>query len=612
MNQRPQPSYVTLSNLFADRLFVVPAYQRLYSWEKQQLDELFSDLCDLSNKGADVDHYMGGIVLHTLPNKTYTIGAEDYCQCDVVDGQQRLTTLIILLKCIQLELADLLADLLKRGDDPQYLKSIKVTKEELDNIKVSVKVSEKQLTETLIKPMGQLLLLQLNNPTQHIFDRFIREGREPDKNDLKTQADRKLASAIRECKAFVNQWQKGFGNPAQSLLELSLLIKNRLGFVVYETVDERTVHSIFESLNSRGRPVDPLDKTKTVIMRAVYQSGAPAHVIANQIQSLQKLWAQIYEEMGKKGLPGEQILRVAATLKFGPEKGKPLSTAKALKRINEQISKNPSNGLDFSDLLLRCAVKLNEVYRAPERGKLSEILQARLLAVAIELATDLEDDQRKKLIDQLERVTFRIYGLSGKDARYQVGKYVGLAVNIHRQELRTYEEIMNKLNELGKGYPIDAAVDNGLANKRQEDPEMCRYVLWEYEIDLARKQGAVVPENVRREIFHSTAEQSIEHIFPRNVNAQGWINKIPQNPSEHVDRIGNLLLLPVSLNKQASDKPFADKKEVYKKSQLRMAMEVCQEKDWGLKQIEQREQRIMDFAKRRWADLDPKPGVIGN
>ena len=303
-------------------------------------------------------------------------------------------------------------------------------------------------------------------------------------------------------------------------------------------------------------------------------------------------------------MPGEQLLRVAATLNFGrPGKGKPLSTAKALKRINEQISKNPSDGLDFSDLLLRCAVKLNEVYRAPERGKLSEILQARLLAVAIELATDLEDDQRKKLIDQLERVTFRIYGLFGKDARYQVGKYVGLAVNIHRQELRTYEEIMNKLkNELGKEYPIDEAVQNGLANKRQEDPEMCRYVLWEYEIDLARKQDAVVPENVRREIFHSTAEQSIEHIFPRNVNAQGWDNKIP---SEHVDRIGNLLLLPVSLNKKAGDKPFAKKKEFYRDSKLCMADEVRQEKDWGLKQIVQREKRIMDFAKHRWADLDP-------
>ena len=600
MSQRPQPSYVTLFTLFADRLFVVPEYQRLYSWEKQQLDELFSDLRDLSKKAED--HYMGGIVLHTL--SAYTIGSEKYRQCDVVDGQQRLTTLIILLKCIQLELADLLADLLKRGDDPQYLKSIKVTKEELDNIKVSVKVSEKQLTETLIKPMGQLLLLQLNNPTQHIFDRFIRNGTEPGKNDLKTLADRNLASAIRECKAFVNQWQKGFGNPAQSLLELSLLIKNRLGFVVFETVDERTVHTIFESLNSRGRPVDPLDKTKTVIMRAVYQSGEPKQVIDNQIQSLQKLWAQIYEEMGKKGLPGEQLLRVAATLNFGrPGKGKPLSTAKALKRINEQISKNPSDGLDFSDLLLRCAVKLNEVYRAPERGKLSEILQARLLAVAIELATDLEDDQRKKLIDQLERVTFRIYGLFGKDARYQVGKYVGLAVNIHRQELRTYEEIMNKLkNELGKEYPIDEAVQNGLANKRQEDPEMCRYVLWEYEIDLARKQDAVVPENVRREIFHSTAEQSIEHIFPRNVNAQGWDNKIP---SEHVDRIGNLLLLPVSLNKKAGDKPFAKKKEFYRDSKLCMADEVCEKEDWGLEQIKEREKRIMDFAKHRWADLDP-------
>jgi len=242
MNQRPQPSYVTLSNLFADRLFVVPAYQRLYSWEKQQLDELFSDLRDLSNKAEDEDHYMGGIVLHTL--KTCKIGGKEYRRCDVVDGQQRLTTLIILLKCIQLELADLL----KRGVDPQHLS---------DDIKVDdIRVAEEELTKTLMKPKDQLLLLQLNNLTRHIFNRFISEGREPDKNDLKTQADRNLASAIRECKAFLKQWQKGFSNPAQSLIKLLLLINNRLGFVVFETVDKRTVHTIFESLNSRGRPVD--------------------------------------------------------------------------------------------------------------------------------------------------------------------------------------------------------------------------------------------------------------------------------------------------------------------------------------------------------------------
>jgi uncharacterized protein with ParB-like and HNH nuclease domain len=377
MNQRPQPFYVTLSKLFADRLFVVPVYQRLYSWEKQQLDELFSDLRDLSKKAEDEDHYMGGIVLHTLPDKTCTIGGKDYLQCDVVDGQQRLTTLIILLKCIQLELADLLkqleriqlelADLLKQLELADLLKG-DVDSQNLDDIMADIKLAEEDLKKTLIKPKGQLLLLQLNNPTQYIFEQFIKEGK-VDKNDLKTQADRKLASAIKECKAFVNNWQKGSGNPAQSLIEkgsgnpaqslidllrlinnrrdLLRLINNRLGFVVYETVDERTVHTIFESLNSRGRPVDPLDKTKTVIMRAVYQSGEPKHVIDNQIQSLQKPWAQIYKEMGEKGLPGEQILRVAATLKFGPEKGKPLSTAKALKRINEQISKNPSSGLDF-------------------------------------------------------------------------------------------------------------------------------------------------------------------------------------------------------------------------------------------------------------------------
>ena len=76
-----------------------------------------------------------------------------------------------------------------------------------------------------------------------------------------------------------------------------------------------------------------------------------------------------------------------------------------------------------------------------------------------------------------------------------------------------------------------------------------------------------------------------------------------QPVSEHVGRIGNLVLLPIKVNQQANNKPFADKKLVYKQHNLRMIREVCAESDWTLAEIDARERRILDWAEKQWADL---------
>ena len=79
--------------------------------------------------------------------------------------------------------------------------------------------------------------------------------------------------------------------------------------------------------------------------------------------------------------------------------------------------------------------------------------------------------------------------------------------------------------------------------------------------------------------------------FRRTLSAQRWQGKMRRKdqPEEHifqhVDRIGNLLLLPIVLNQEAKRKPFSDKKAVYAKHNLRMINEVCQEAAWTLDQI---------------------------
>jgi len=72
---------------------------------------------------------------------------------------------------------------------------------------------------------------------------------------------------------------------------------------------------------------------------------------------------------------------------------------------------------------------------------------------------------------------------------------------------------------------------------------------------------------------------------------------------DHVGRIGNLLLLPQSLNDEAKRKGFGEKKVSYEKHSMRSVHEVLKKSDWTLAEIEERESRIARFARKAWADV---------
>ncbi len=572
-----QPMYGVLQTLFADRVFRIPHYQRFYSWQSRQRTDLFSDIDKLANQGQEQHHFMATLVCFRTP-ETKAIGMHQYRVYDIVDGQQRLTTLIILLKCIELALSE---DSQDRGE----------------------------LAKILVKRDRQLILLQTNNANEHIFNSFLREGARPNPDNLRIQSDYNLEKAIKECDRFIGRWKTGRGIEA-----LMGIVLHRLGFVVYDTEDSRAVYTVFEVLNSRGLDVDWLDKTKSMLMGRAYELADP-QVAFFQIQSLQHQWGEIYRELSQKDVPGDEILRVTATLHFGVGAGTMRSAEDSLNRLRANCDAFDKPRL-LSSWLLECAQKLTEVHGDIFLGPVTGILHARLLAVAIKSAQGVSEQERKKLLDQWERVTFRIFGLYSRDSRTKVGDYVRLAAKIVGNDIntRTYNQIMSALRTLGAGYPVDQAVDVGLVGKDcyGNSPELCRYILWLYEEHLAALAGvgATVDEHERAIIWKKRAADSVEHIFPQTpAGAPGWAGKMSRNGqpreevTQHVGRIGNLLLLPIRLNQEASTQPFADKKAVYERHRLRMIQEVCRQTDWTLDQIDAREAEIVNWAKERWADV---------
>jgi hypothetical protein len=217
-----QPKFLTLADLLANRLFRIPQYQRSYSWESKHRADMFEDIKILREQ-PDRRHFMATVV--GLNRGRTTIVTDEYSVIEVVDGQQRLTTLVILLKAIQIALSRNPTDHVKLAGE---LQDILIKQDELS-----------------------LILLQMNHDPNGYFADYLRSGTTCKPDEAVTLADRALLNGIRDCQLFVQGWS--------DLIQLTSIVKNRLTFIFHEIDDEATVYSVFEVLNSRGLSVPWLD-----------------------------------------------------------------------------------------------------------------------------------------------------------------------------------------------------------------------------------------------------------------------------------------------------------------------------------------------------------------
>src|SRR5579863_398974 len=212
-----QPQYLSLTKLLDGRLFRIPEYQRAYSWTSHERKDLFGDVLRMHSKEPDEGHFMAAVVC--LRRQKQTLGTDEFHVVEVVDGQQRLTTLIVLLNCIKLALS--------KQD------------------RVEEKLA-RELGELLVKTEGdELLLLQTNHDSSQHFSTFLRKDKAQPSDTAKTIADLEILKCIEDCRRFISEWT----NQTDTLPSLAALLKNRLFFLLHEIEDERSVYTVFEVLN---------------------------------------------------------------------------------------------------------------------------------------------------------------------------------------------------------------------------------------------------------------------------------------------------------------------------------------------------------------------------
>ena len=556
------PQHYSLDDLLSKRLFRIPQYQRAYSWGRKQRSDLFEDISRSFRADDGRKHFMATIV--GLRRDMKTIITDEHQVIEVVDGQQRITTLVLLLKAISKAL------------DP------------LDAMERRVKTD---IEEILVKPdSASLLLLQTNHDTSSFFRNYILKGHSDSTQSAKTLADRELLAAIKECESFVQQWSKD-GN---SLTDLVGHLKNRLTFIFHEISAESVVYSVFEVLNSRGLAVSWFDRLKSMLMSVVFESDSGNN--QELIDEIHSTWSNIYRAVGLRLGLSTESLRFAATLRAESRPSKPLNAEDAVSTLLAQ-SRTAADAIETSYWLLAVTESVDSWRADRRRSAVTQIAHARLVAVALNLRDDIADEDKERILSRWEKVTFRIYGIYGKDARFAVGDYVRLAWDIKNRELSA-ERILSAISSIGKPYPsTERAVADELGGVNVYGERLSlielRYFFNRYEEHLAREAGQNFDNEQWNRIWEANAADSIEHILPQRAVV------------EHIHWLGNLTLLPPKLNSKLQDRSPKAKASAYRKTGLLVAEEAARrvrtKGRWSKQKILNREKEMLRWAAREWA-----------
>ncbi len=380
-------SLMNLQELFEDRYFVIPDYQRGYSWEKSQLEDLTQDIVNMFNKKHK--HFTGTIVAARVKN-----GSDIY---EIVDGQQRLTSLIILIKEI-----------------------ITHSTEEYSHLE---KTFIKRGTER--NPKNVLIL---NKETRECFEDVVIG------NNDSFNAEIKSHECIINAKKYFKGWIVKNDDKINQITEV---ITNNLGFLLYTPDSDKETGIMFEVINNRGKALSELEKIKNyfIYYSTVNGLGKLRQTVNDKWISIQKYLSQA----GKTNNDDENaFLRNCYLVFFDPNKTKSWSVYNQLK-IRFDVNKKDQKSIDqhlnemdrfvkfLSDSSMYYAYFFNEDffkshYQNVNQSYISESLKylrsqpTNASILPLYLAIMQRQDKMNEvsgLLKILEIVNFRLYMLPG-------------------------------------------------------------------------------------------------------------------------------------------------------------------------------------------------------
>ena len=246
------------------KIFIVPRFQRDYSWKEEHWEDLWYDLDNLDQEDF---HYMGYLVLQNSPTNEYT----------VIDGQQRLTTLSI----IALAVIQHIRELIEKNIDTQNNK-------EREKLLMDAYLGYKDPASLIAKSK-----LTLNRNNDDFYQSYIMRFRKPITRGRLKPSEKFLIEAV---EYFYSKIKIKFGidiSGEELANFLDKKIANQLMFTFITVDDDLNAYKVFETLNSRGVRLSPTDLLKNYLFMAAAQNGE------TDIDQAERQWQSINNILGR-------------------------------------------------------------------------------------------------------------------------------------------------------------------------------------------------------------------------------------------------------------------------------------------------------------------------
>ena len=618
----------SISKFFTEKLFRIPDYQRGYAWTEKQLKEFWNDIEQLEESK---NHYVGVLTLESVPTEitknweddSWIINSKNYEPYYIVDGQQRLTTVIILLQSL--------------------IESIEIN-QKLNYTSVE-EIKKKFIFESKDNGISRSYIFgyEKDNPSYEFLKNFIfQENSTSGYNNEITIYTHNLERA----KLFFSEKLKNF-----SLNEKELIFKKitqNLLFNIYAISSEIDVFVTFETMNNRGKPLTNLELLKN---RLIYLS-TKLNCHDDDKKVLRKIindgWKGVYHYLGinkDNPLSDDRFLIVHRDLFFGKElfdnekniyryryhryrnerEDYLLEQKFNLKNINsndniivvnlikdyvESLQKSVIIWNNLNNPLLCDSFEIEEKLYLDKLNKQGDTDVLRLLLVVYQ--KNISKAVRLKILKKLEQFGFLSF-LTSWRFRIEEIDYHEYAYKLYSNEIKIndfYSIVEDKINILLNHPEFVEKVSEYFNDTNFYNWPGIRYFLYEYEQSLFSK-SKTKKAKLDWQLFKEEAHDfiTVEHIFPQTVKNECWkknfsIYGIKQRRLLN-NSLGNLLPLSKPKNSSLQNKCFLDK--IDSKTEYvgfrygsYSEIEVSKYKDWTPETIKERGIKLLKFMEKRW------------
>lgn len=556
----------TINKMLAGNKISVPTYQRAYLWETEfekgkapkQVNIFLNDLDDYNKSCALTPYYLGHFLFEEKAD----------CCYGVIDGQQRLTTIIIFLSVLYSKL--------KR-------------KRELTE-------NEEVFFENMIKRKSNYIFSTVYYDNQ-LFKDYVIDQTKVDKNGLETESAKRIVNAF-------DFFSKALDKKDEAYLLKMLKTISEASCSTHPVKNESEAIQMFIFQNNRGKKPSNLEIIKAQFMFNVHLYGGDEK--NDLIVELKNRFEKIYKSISsiEYKINEDDILTYTLRVYFNS-----LWESNAIDRINKLLSEgNPIQFIkSFTNSLAVSFEHLKTFLTKDERGNIEihSIVTLGGFAIAIPFIIKaytfgLPIENICTICSKLESLILR-HRLIG--TRAEITTRINEVYQKFTKENSDIKLIVDRIEWMKRlpddnwwwAYWNNSSLENSLQGRVERST--ARFLLWKYEIHL-ESQGVKGYSATR---FDKIKKPHLEHIAPQTENekpASGYGRYTEKFKEQCIDCLGNYLLLSAPHNESIGNKPFCIKRDSYTQlAQQREIREMTEDEViWNREKIEERKTKIINFV----------------